>query len=78
MNLERKYLLRLRESVFSESDRYFKAALTTLRHLHKRGEVVRVDFDGNEYAPDDPIDRDVVGDVFWQITDKGLERVARK
>jgi len=69
MNLERKYLLRMLTSPIPEADKYFKAALTTLKRLHARGEVRRVTLDG-EIGPEDTVD----DDVYWEITDKGAAR----
>jgi hypothetical protein len=63
---EQKYLQRLKESVFSESDRYFKSALPTLKRLHKKGLVRRVDLDGNEYAPDEQ----AADDCYWELNER--------
>jgi hypothetical protein len=60
---ERKYLARLATTTFDEADKYFKAALPTLKRLHKKGLVRRVDLDGNEYAPDEQAS----DDCFWEL-----------
>jgi hypothetical protein len=63
---ETKYLERLKSTVFSEADKYFKSALPTLKRLHAKGLVVRGDLDGNEYAPDEQVDED----CFWTLKEK--------
>ena len=63
---ETKYLERLKTTTFDESDKYFKAALPTLKRLHAKGLVRRVDLDGNEYAPDEQVDED----CFWERTEQ--------
>jgi hypothetical protein len=72
--MERKYLVRLTTSTFSDADRYIKAALPTLAKLHAKGLVRRVDLDGGEYAPSDAPD----ADTFWEITDEGMDAVSRR
>lgn len=73
-NLEQKYLLRMLTGPFSEADKHFKYALTTLKRLHSRGEVRRVTFEGDEIGPDD----EPAADAYWEITDKGEARARKK
>ena len=70
--LERKYLVRLKAgSTFSDSDRYIKAAMTTLKKLHANGYVERSDIYGTCYLPHDTPDEA----TYWVITDAGLEAI---
>jgi len=72
--MERKYLVRLTSSTFSDADRYIKAAMPTLTKLHTKGLVRRVDLDGGEFAPTDEADED----TFWEITDEGMAAISRR
>jgi hypothetical protein len=72
--MERKYLVRLTTSTFSDADRYIKAAMPTLTKLHAKGLVRRVDLDAGEYQPTDQTEED----TFWEITDEGMAAVKRR
>ena len=69
--MERKYLVRLKTTTFSDGDRHIKAAMPTLTKLFAKGYVERADIYGTCYLPSDTPDED----TYWGITDEGLAAI---
>jgi len=72
--VERKYLRRLSNSAFSDTDRFIKSALKTLRQLEEKGLVQHVNEDGKVLSKGCGVDEG----YFWEITDEGEQALAER